>query len=79
MSKPTKAGLRKLADAAFALASQKVVEQAEPTGMPVIVWEDGEIKRLPPTEARAMLDKAIKKPAQARRERPKKSATRPSS
>ena len=40
--------MTKLADAAFEQAARKVIERAEQTGTPVIVWEDDAIKELEP-------------------------------
>jgi hypothetical protein len=39
-----------LANAAFRQAAKKVLERAEATGTPVIVWEDGAVKAVPPSE-----------------------------
>jgi hypothetical protein len=44
--------LTKLADAAFRQAARKVIERARETGTPLIVWENGEIKRIPADENR---------------------------
>jgi hypothetical protein len=46
MKRATEQPLTKLADAAFRQAAQKVIERAEASGTPVIVWEDGEVKEL---------------------------------
>ena len=47
--------LTKLADAAFREAAVDAIERAEAAGTPIIVWEDGKIKRLSPAQARARL------------------------
>jgi isopentenyl diphosphate isomerase/L-lactate dehydrogenase-like FMN-dependent dehydrogenase len=52
MKKPAESDLMKLANAAFRQAARKVIELAKQTGTPVIVWEDGEIKRLDPRKIR---------------------------
>ncbi len=50
MTKPIDQSLTKLADAAFEQAARKVIERARQTGTPVIVWEDGAVKEVPPDE-----------------------------
>ena len=42
----------KLADAAFRQAAQKVIKRAKESGTPVIIWEDGEVKRVEPRNTR---------------------------
>lgn len=42
--------LTELADAAFRQAAKTVIEQAKRLGEPIIVWEDGQIKRIPPEQ-----------------------------
>lgn len=48
MNKKRKQSLTKLADAAFLQAAYKAVAIARQTGTPVVVCEDGEIKKLDP-------------------------------
>lgn len=48
MKKTTEQPLTKLADAAFQQAAQKVIERAEESGTPVIVWEDEAVKEMEP-------------------------------
>ncbi len=43
------------ADAAFRQAARKVVQKALQTGTPVIIWEDGQIKKIPAAEMEARL------------------------
>jgi hypothetical protein len=50
MKKPTKDRLTNLADAAFRQAAKKVIKRAEQSGTPVIVWEDGKIKKVDPRD-----------------------------
>ena len=38
------------ADAAFRQAAYKVIQRAKQTGTPVVIWEEGEIKEVPPEE-----------------------------
>jgi len=38
------------ADAAFRQAAHKVIQRAKRTGTPVVIWEEGEIKEVPPEE-----------------------------
>ena len=48
----------KRVDLAFRRAAVKVIERAKETGTPVIVWENGKIKRLTPRQARITLKPA---------------------
>ena len=48
MKKKTDPPLTKLADAAFKKAARKVIERAERTGTPVIVWKDENVNALVP-------------------------------
>lgn len=50
--------LTQLAEAAFEQVAKKVVERAKQTGTPVIVWEDGQIKELPPEHFSYLFDEA---------------------
>ena len=59
-----KSWLSKLADAAFKRVAVRVIERAKQTGTPVIVWEEGRIKAVPP----GVLAAAIR--AKARKESP---------
>jgi hypothetical protein len=65
VKKPARDKLTKLADAAFLVASHKVVDRAEQTGTKIVIWEDGGVKKIEPSEARARLAK-IKKPGRKR-------------
>jgi hypothetical protein len=38
------------ANAAFRQVAAKVIERAKQTGTPVVVWEDGQVKELPPQQ-----------------------------
>jgi hypothetical protein len=49
--KATEQSMRQLADAAFKQAAKKVIEIAERTGTPVIIWEDGMVKRVEPRKS----------------------------
>ena len=37
-------------DAAFRQAASKVVQRAKQTGTPVVVWEEGHVKEVPPDQ-----------------------------
>lgn len=52
MKKTLDQPLAKLADAAFEQASRKVIERAEQSGTPVIIWEDEAVKEVEPRETR---------------------------
>ena len=52
MKKKTDQPLTKLADAAFQQAARKVIERAEASGTPVIVWKDDEVKEVEPRKTR---------------------------
>jgi hypothetical protein len=43
-----KGSLSEKAAAAFEQAARKVVERARQTGTPVVVWEDDQVKEIPP-------------------------------
>lgn len=51
-----RASLTKLAEAAFREAAADAIVRAETAGTPIIVSEDGKIKRLTPRQARARLN-----------------------
>jgi hypothetical protein len=38
------------AEAAFAQACRKLVLRARQTGTPIVVWEDGQIREIPPDQ-----------------------------
>jgi hypothetical protein len=46
MKKSTEDRLTKLADAAFRQAAKKIIKRAKESGPPVVIWEDGEVKRV---------------------------------
>lgn len=48
MKKKADQPLTKLADAAFQQASRKVIELAEASGTPVIVWKDENVQEVEP-------------------------------
>jgi hypothetical protein len=52
MKKPPENRLTKLAEAAFRQAAQKVIKRAKESGTPVIIWEDGQVKRVEPRNTR---------------------------
>ncbi len=52
MKKASENPLTKLADAAFRQAAEKVIKRATESGTPVIIWEDGEVKRVEPRSTR---------------------------
>lgn len=49
-NQPARDDLTEKANAAFRVAAAKVVQRARLTGTPVVVWEDGRIKAIPPEE-----------------------------
>jgi len=51
MKKPTESPLTKLAEAAFRQAAKKVIKRAKESGTPLIIWEDGVVKRVEPRNA----------------------------
>jgi ABC-type sugar transport system substrate-binding protein len=62
MKKTTDQSLTKLADAAFEQAAQKVIERAQQSGTPVIVWEDETVKEVEPQQRqKAELSKSHEK------------------
>ncbi|HEY4260876.1 MAG TPA: hypothetical protein VGM98_11980 [Schlesneria sp.] len=52
--------MTELADAAFQQAAKKVVEKAIQTKTPVIVWEDGAIKKIDVSERLIESNSSIK-------------------
>jgi len=46
----TEGSLSEKADAAFERVVKKVVERARQTGTPVVVWQDEQVKFIPPEE-----------------------------
>ncbi len=52
MEKPTENPLAKLVEAALRQVAKKVVKRAKESGTPVIIWEDGEVKRIEPRNIR---------------------------
>ena len=52
MKKPNTQSLTRLADAAFRQAAQKVIQRAINSRTPVIVWEDGQVKKVDPRKRR---------------------------
>ncbi len=52
MKKKSDQPLTKLANAAFRKATRKVIERAERTGTPMIVWKDEKVKELEPRKTR---------------------------
>ena len=53
MKKAPEQSLTKLADAAFRQVALTVIKRAEETGTPVIVWENGSIKKLKPRKKKS--------------------------
>jgi hypothetical protein len=62
MKKTTEPTLTKLANAAFRQAAQKVIERAEESGTPVIVWEHEAVAEVEPRKAQAARAKPNGKP-----------------
>lgn len=52
--------MTELADAAFQQAAKKVIEKAIQTKTPVIVWEDGAVKKIDVSERRIDSNNNIK-------------------
>jgi murein DD-endopeptidase MepM/ murein hydrolase activator NlpD len=50
-----------LANAAFLQAAKKVIDLAEQTGTPVVVWEDGKIAKIDPKVMRERIFPSTKK------------------
>jgi hypothetical protein len=48
MKKSTEPDLRELAEAAFRQAAKVVIERAKQTGTPLILWENGAVKKVDP-------------------------------
>ena len=54
------------ADAAFLQASWKVIKKARDTGTPIVIWEDGQIKKISPDEMEKRLRMQDSTPAASR-------------
>jgi hypothetical protein len=48
--------LTKLADAAFRQAARKIINRAQQSGTPVIIWERGELKKVDPRKLNPKTD-----------------------
>lgn len=48
MNEPDPDDLTAMAEAAFRQAAIEVIRTAKRTGTPVIIWEDGQIREIPP-------------------------------
>jgi len=48
MNEPQQDDLTAKAEAAFRQAARKVIRTAKQTGTPVIVWEEGQVREIPP-------------------------------
>ena len=59
MKKPTESPLTKLAEAAFRQAARQVIKRAKESGTPVIICEDGKVKRVEPRNTRKTRKKKI--------------------
>ena len=53
------------ADAAFRQASYKVIQRAKQAGSLVVIWEDDQIKELPPEELEARITAQLPPEARA--------------
>jgi len=63
MKKNIKRSLGQLVEAAFRQAARAVIERAKQTGTPVIIWKDGEMKRVDPRKIRLPPDKKKRRSA----------------
>jgi hypothetical protein len=45
------------ANAAFRQVSKKVLLRAKLTGTPIVIWEDGQVKEIPPEEIERRIQK----------------------
>jgi hypothetical protein len=67
MNKRRNHSLSELAEAAFEQVAAEVIERAKQTGTPVIIWEDGRIKAVPPEALEPAIKGSLRKKNQARR------------
>jgi hypothetical protein len=56
MLDPTDPPLTALIDAAFRQAAAKVVRRARQCGTPIIIWENGELRSIPPEQVPERFD-----------------------
>jgi len=61
--------MTELIDAAFEQVALHVIERAKQTGTPVILWEDGAVKAVPPEELEATVKKNARKMRLARKQK----------
>jgi len=46
------------ANAAFRQVSKKALLRAKHTGTPIVIWEDGRVKKIPPEEIEGRIEKS---------------------
>jgi hypothetical protein len=61
VKKPRVRSLGKLADAAFRQVAEIVIKRAEDAGTPVIIWENGQVTKVEPSEMRKRLQRKKKR------------------
>jgi hypothetical protein len=61
VKKASEPSLAKLAQGAFRQAARKIIQRAEETGTPVVVWEDGQVKELPVKAGRIVRERGREK------------------
>lgn len=52
--------LKELAEAAFRQMAERVVERAKASGTPLILWEDGKVKKVDPNKWNKRKRKAVR-------------------
>ena len=50
MSDSAESTLNKWAEAAFREAADEIIRRAKQTGTPIIIWQDGRVRAVPPEE-----------------------------
>ncbi len=61
MTKILDRSLGKLAEAAFRRMAEKVIERAKASGTPLVLWENGKVKEIDPSEWAKGKGKAVRK------------------
>ncbi|HZU37996.1 MAG TPA: hypothetical protein VFA18_18895 [Gemmataceae bacterium] len=67
MKKQNARSLTGLIDAAFQSVAEKVIEDAMRTGTPVILWEKGQVKKVPPDELEPLIKRRSRKKTKSRK------------
>ena len=71
MKKPRSRSIEKLAKAAFEQAAETVIDRAQRTGTPVLLWKNGRVHAVKPEETEFARKLKVKKRRMSSRQRPR--------